>query len=92
MTDSNSPNNDNRWVCKFCHKSYSHNYPFKKHLQKCLVHTSKSEHEQTIMRELKAELKEQFTHMFQQALNDMKIDMRTTFQNVQPAKRYFSAF
>ena len=44
------------------------------------------------MRELKAEFKEQFSHMFQQALNDMKIDMRTTFRDFQPVKRYISAF
>ena len=92
MADSNSPNNDNRWVCKFCHKTYSHNYPFKQHLQTCLVHATKTEHEQVIMRELKSKLKEQFTYMLQQALNDMKTDMHTSFQNIQPAMRYISTF
>ena len=90
MADSNTSFNSldsYRWECKFCHKTYSHNYPFKKHLQTGLVHTAKVEHENAVMNELKAELKEQFTHMFQQALNDMTADMRASFPNVQPPKR-----
>lgn len=95
MADSNNSFNTldtNRWECKFCHKTYSHNYPFKKHLQKCLVHTAKAELENAVLIDLKAELKEQFTHMFQKALNDMTADMRASFHNVQPLRRVVSTF
>ena len=32
---------DNRWACKFCHKSFSHNYKYKNHLSRCLVYQEK---------------------------------------------------
>ena len=89
MADSHDRN---RWECKFCHKTYSHNYHVKKHLQTCLVHTAKAEHENAVMIELKAELKEQVTQLFQQALNDMTSDMRASFHSAQPPKRHISAF
>jgi len=49
---------EKRWTCKFCHKSFSHNYKFKNHLSRCLVYNEKAEKEYDVMVELKEELKE----------------------------------
>ena len=76
----------------FAKKKYSNNYPFKKHLDKCLVHKARLENENAILTELKVELKEEFMGMFQQVLNDMVSDMKYRFQTVQPAKRMISVF
>jgi hypothetical protein len=65
---------DNRWTCSFCHKNYSLKYPYKKHLKKCLVHSSKVEKELDIMVQLKNELKEEFIKMFQITLNEIKLN------------------
>ena len=94
MTDSSGTTNpdNNRWECQFCKKKYSNNYPFKKHLDKCLVHKAKLDHEHAILTDLKEELKEEFTGMFQQVLNDMVSDMKYRFQTAQPAKRMISVF
>ena len=46
----------NRWTCKFCHKSFSHNYKYKNHPSRCLVYTEKTEKEYDVMLELKQEL------------------------------------
>ena len=52
MTDGDQ----HRWTCKFCHKSFSHNYKYKNHLSICLVYTDKTEKEYDVMVELKQEL------------------------------------
>lgn len=97
MTESTGTANpdNNRWECHFCKKKYSNNYPFKKHLEKCLVHRAKLDHENVILTELKEELKEEFTGMFQQVLNDIVSDMKykcQTVQTAQPSKRMISVF
>jgi hypothetical protein len=78
---------DNRWTCKFCHKSFSHNYKYKTHLSRCLVHKDKMECENNMLSELKDELKEELKQELQQAfinmMEDIKIDMKTQLQQQQ---------
>ena len=94
MADSSGTtiSDDNRWQCHFCKKKYSNNYPFKKHLDKCLVHKARLENENAILTELKVELKEEFTGMFQQVLNDLVTDMSHRLPTVQQSKRMISVF
>ena len=67
----------NRWTCKFCHKSYSNNYKYKNHLSRCLVYTEKTEKEYDVMLELKQELKEELRKTFTDMLDDIKHEIKT---------------
>ena len=71
MTD----NAQNRWTCKFCHKSYSNNYKYKNHLSRCLVYTENIEKEYDVMLELKQELKEELRQTFTDMLDEIKRDL-----------------
>jgi len=61
-------NRCDRWTCKLCFKSYSSNYPFKKHLEKCLVHRDNT----NIMIQLKNELLEEFKTELNKTLSEIR--------------------
>ena len=88
---------DNRWTCKFCHKSLSPNSKFKNHLSRCLVHKEKAEKEYDVMLELKKELKEELKTTFMDMLNEIEADLKNTVnkqhQQQQPTvRRLINAF
>jgi len=72
---------EKRWTCKFCHKSFSHNYKFKNHLSRCLVYNEKAEKEYDVMVELKEELKEELRNIFIDMLNEIMTDLKHTINH-----------
>ena len=84
----------NRWTCKFCHKSFSHNYKYKNHLSRCLVYTEKTEKEYDVMLELKQELKEELKKTFMEMLYEIKTDLtnKVNQQHQQQPRRLLNAF
>ena len=93
MTDEEN----NRWTCKFCHKSFSYNYKFKNHLSRCIVYTKKTEKEYDVMLELKQELKEELRKTFIDMLDEIKTDFKNTLnqqhhQQQQPPRRLLNVF
>ena len=80
---------EDRWTCKFCHKSFSPNYKFKNHLSRCLVHTEKSEKEYDVMLELKEELKQELRATFMEMLNEIKADIKHTVNQQQPQQQQY---
>ena len=80
-----------RWTCKFCHKSFSHNYKYKIHLSRCLVYTDKTEKEYDVMVELKQELTQELKQTFMDMLAEIKTDL-THQVNQQPMKRLINPF
>ena len=87
---------ENRWTCKFCHKSFSPNYKYKNHLSKCLVYTEKIKKEQEIMlelkQELKQELKDELKQSFVNIMDDIKLDMKAQLQQQYQPRRLINAF
>ena len=91
MTDEEN----NRWTCKFCHKSFSHKYKFKNHLSRCIVYTEKTEKEHDVMLELKQELKEELRKTFIDMLDEIKTGFKNTFNQQhqqQPPRRLLNVF
>ena len=85
MTDHNIDIVDSdRWTCKHCYNTYSYNYKYKTHLQRCLVHCQHVEQHNNIMLELKTELKNELRDLFHDMLNEIKGDLQQHIQTVQP--------
>ena len=82
MTDRQEENND-RWTCKHCYNTYSHNYKYKIHLEKCLVHCETVEQNNNIMLELKIELKDELRGLFHGMLNEIKGDFQQQIKPIQ---------
>ena len=82
MTDTPDEKND-RWTCHFCKKEFSHNYKYKTHLKRCLVHCQHIEQNNNIMLELKIELKDELRGLFHDMLNEIKGDLQQQIQPIQ---------
>ena len=82
MTDTQEEYND-KWKCQFCKKEFSHNYKYKTHLKRCLVHCQHIEQNNNIMLELKTELKNELRGLFHDMLNEIKGDLQQQIQPIQ---------
>ena len=67
-----------RWTCKLCFKSYSCNYPFKRHLEKCLVHKDNT----NIRLQLKNELLAEFRTELNKTLSEIAQNANGAMINV----------
>ena len=83
MIDTQENKND-KWTCQFCKKQFSHNYKYKTHLKRCLVHCQHVEQNNNIMFELKTELKDELLGLFYDMLNEIKGDLQTNVKQVIP--------
>ena len=82
MTDTQEECND-KWRCEFCKKEFSHNYKYKTHLKRCLVHCQHVEQNNNIMLELEIELKNELRDLFHGMLNEIKGDLQQQIQPIQ---------
>jgi hypothetical protein len=73
-----------KWKCQFCKKEFSHNYKYKTHLKRCLVHCQHVEQNNNIMLELKTELKDELRLLFHGMLNEIKGDLQANVKQVIP--------
>ena len=68
-------NMPSKWICQFCKKLYSHNYPYNEHLKRCIIHVQEREDKNditnTLMEALKIELKNDINNMLIELKNDI---------------------
>ena len=68
-------NMPSKWICSFCKKSYSHNYPYKEHLKRCIICVQEQEYKNDkinlLMDALKIELKNDINNMLIELKNDI---------------------
>lgn len=69
-------NDNDKWTCKHCHKTYSKNYKYKVHLTKCLVHQERCNMEQEMLTELRNEFKTQLSKLLDEIRNDFKENVK----------------
>ena len=65
-----------KWSCPHCLKSYSKNYKYKIHLNKCLIYQQNCKTIQNVMVELKQELKTEMLDMFKEMIVSLKDELR----------------
>ena len=65
-----------KWSCPHCLKSYSKNYKYKIHLNKCLIYQQNCKTIQNVMVELKQELKTEMLDMFKEMIISLKDELR----------------
>ena len=65
-------NNDNKWTCRHCYKTYSKHYKYKTHLKKCLVYQQRCKMERDVLLDLKNEIKSECLNMFQSMMCELK--------------------
>ena len=75
-TDSGNINMENKWVCNFCKKYYSKNYPYTSHLKRCLVHTEEQHDRYDMLGDLIVNLMEELTTEFRTELTNMLIELK----------------
>ena len=68
----------NKWQCPNCYKSVSPNYKYKSHLIRGLCFKPLSDHHQQALVEIKDELKSELTHMFRDAAEELKQELKST--------------
>lgn len=80
-------NNNGKWICKFCHKTYSRNYTFKNHLSRCLVYQDQKNTKCSLMGDMITDLKQElltgFKHELLKMLNEIKQEIHNNNQNQQ---------
>ena len=79
--DYGNVNIENKWICGFCKKHYSKNYPYKSHLKRCLVHTEEQHDRYDMIGDLIGNLKTELTAEFKTELNNMLIELK---QEIKP--------
>ena len=79
--DYGNVNIENKWICGFCKKHYSKNYPYKSHLKRCLVHTEEQHDRYDMIGDLIGNLKIELTAEFKTELNNMLIEFK---QEIKP--------
>jgi uncharacterized protein YeeX (DUF496 family) len=84
-----SDNDDAKWTCGHCKKTYCKTYRYKTHLKRCLIHNENSNIQNELFAEmlfeLKDELKQNLTQEILNMINDIKTDIK---QNVKPSKLF----
>ena len=71
--DENIPS---KWTCQFCKKEYSHNYPYKAHLKRCLIHNEEREDKNDILNALMESMKIELTNNLKTEINNMLIELK----------------
>jgi hypothetical protein len=67
---------DARWHCHFCKRNYSHNYAYKTHLQRCVVHREEMDTKYDMLGDIMCELKQELRKDFQLELTKICHEMR----------------
>ena len=91
LNENNEYNeNNDKWCCPHCKKTYSKTYRYKTHLIRCLVHTENANTYNDMSSDMLLELKHELKTNLSNDIRNMIIELKHEIQNIikQPYQPY----